>query len=379
MMMLSKQTITHNLLNILGWRTKRKIVVIESDDWGSVRMPSREAYEKLLKAGIRVDKCHYCSNDSIASEIDLSHLFEMLYSVVDKNNHSAVITANVVVANPDFKKIRDNGFEKYYFTKITDGLSQIKGCENSLKLWKEGYQDGCFIPQSHGREHLNVSRWMYYLRNNYQETRLAFDLGVYGISQHITSEKRKSFLPAFDYTTLKEEEEVNLIAADGLRIFENILGFRSISFIAPNYIWGKSLEKILWNNGVKYIQGTQLARYKNSESKNNRCRIRYNGKRNVYGMIDLARNAMFEPSANPNKDWVDSCLADINIAFRWMHPAVICSHRVNFVGGINIKNRDQNLKLFSRLLKQIKQKWPDVEFMSSDQLGELIKKDKKWM
>ena len=27
-----KQTITHNLLNIPGWRTKRKIVVIESDD-----------------------------------------------------------------------------------------------------------------------------------------------------------------------------------------------------------------------------------------------------------------------------------------------------------------------------------------------------------
>ena len=239
MMMLSKQTITHNLLNILGWRTKRNIVVIESDDWGSVRMPSREAYEKLLKAGIRVDKCHYCSNDSIASEIDLSHLFEMLYSVVDKNNHSAVITANVVVANPDFKKIRDNGFEKYYFTKITDGLSQIKGCENSLKLWKEGYQDGCFIPQSHGREHLNVSRWMYYLRNNYQETRLAFDLGVYGISQHITSEKRKSFLPAFDYTTLKEEEEVNLIAADGLRIFEDLDQFHLLLQI----IFGENLWK----------------------------------------------------------------------------------------------------------------------------------------
>lgn len=28
-----KQTITHNLLNIRGWSTNRKIVVIESDDW----------------------------------------------------------------------------------------------------------------------------------------------------------------------------------------------------------------------------------------------------------------------------------------------------------------------------------------------------------
>lgn len=29
-----KQTITHNLLNIPGWHTNRKIVVIESDDKG---------------------------------------------------------------------------------------------------------------------------------------------------------------------------------------------------------------------------------------------------------------------------------------------------------------------------------------------------------
>ena len=41
-----KQTITHNLLNIPGWHTKRKIVVIKSDDWGSVHMPSREVYEE---------------------------------------------------------------------------------------------------------------------------------------------------------------------------------------------------------------------------------------------------------------------------------------------------------------------------------------------
>lgn len=31
-----KQTITHNLLNIPGWHTNRKIVVIESDDWASI-------------------------------------------------------------------------------------------------------------------------------------------------------------------------------------------------------------------------------------------------------------------------------------------------------------------------------------------------------
>ena len=367
-----KQRITHNLLNIPGWRTKRHIVVIESDDWGSIRMPSREIYEQLLKAGIRVDKCHYCSNDSIASDEDLSLLFDVLNKYKDINGKPAVITANAVVANPDFNRIKDSGFEQYSYKRITESIPTIKGCEHTLELWKEGGDNGCFRLQSHGREHLNVARWMHYLKENYPETRLAFDLGVYGVSTIITSEKRKSFLPAFDFENKEEEMQVNAIAADGLAVFEEIFGYKSTSFIAPNYTWGRSLEKTLSECGVRYIQGQQIARYRNTEGENNRRRFRQNGRKNEFGQIDLCRNAMFEPSEDPQLDWVNSCLKDIEIAFRWHHPAIICSHRVNFVGTINVENRDRNLKSLARLLGQIKKRWTDVEFMSSDQLGDLI-------
>lgn len=371
-----KQKITHNLLNIPGWCTKRHIVVIESDDWGSVRMPSKEVYDKLLNNGIRVDKCHYCKNDSIASEDDLSLLFDVLNSVKDINGNPVKITANSIVANPDFEKIKESDFEEYHYKLITEGLRKIKGCENSLNLWNEGNDKGFFIIQSHGREHLNVSRWMHYLKQNYKETRFAFDLGVYGLSTNITSENRKSFLPAFDFATADEEKKVNLIAIDGLRLFEEIFGFKSTSFIAPNYVWGKSLEKTIYNNGVTYIQGQQVARFRNSTNENNKKRIRYIGKTNNFGQIDLARNCTFEPSENLQKDWISSCLKDIEIAFRWNHPAIICSHRVNYIGTININNRDNGLKQLSILLKEIKKRWPNVEFMSSNELGDLIKKQK---
>ncbi len=367
-----KQTITHNLYNIPGWRTKRHIVVIESDDWGSIRMPSREVYNALLKAGIRVHKCHYCSNDSIASEDDLSLLFEVLNQHKDIHGRPAVITANAVVANPDFEKIKESGFAQYAYKKITDGMSEIKGCEHALDLWKEGNEKGFFRIQSHGREHLNVARWMYYLQENYPETRLAFDLGVYGLSTTITSEKRKSFLPAFDFQNKAEEQQANAIAADGLAVFQEVFGFKSTSFIAPNYTWGKSLEKTISGCGVRYIQGQQVSRYRNAEGENNKKRLRYMGRRNEYHQVDLCRNAMFEPSENPRKDWVESCMKDIDTAFRWHHPAIICSHRVNYVGTINLDNRDRNLKVLDAILWQIQKKWPDVEFMSSDQLGDLI-------
>lgn len=368
-----KQTITHNLLNIPGWRTNRHIVVIESDDWGSIRIPSKEVYDKLLKAGIRVDKCHYCMNDSIASDQDLSMLFETLNSVRDSQGSPAVLTANVIVANPDFQKIKDSGFEHYSYRVISDVLPQIPGCERIFELWKEGNEKQFFRLQSHGREHLNVSRWMQYLRSGYPETRFAFEQGVYGLSTTVTSEKRKSFLPALDFETSDEELQVNQIASEGLRIFENLFGFKSKSFIAPNYTWGRSMEDSIAVQGVEFVQGMMLSRYVNISSRKSKLRLRKIGKNNTTGLIDLGRNAMFEPSENLHKDWVDSCLQDIEIAFRWKHPAILSSHRVNYVGVLNPSNRDNGLRQLSVLLRQIIKLWPDVEFMSSDQLGELIK------
>lgn len=35
-----KHALGNNLINIRGWRTNRKIVVIESDDWGTLRTPN---------------------------------------------------------------------------------------------------------------------------------------------------------------------------------------------------------------------------------------------------------------------------------------------------------------------------------------------------
>jgi len=41
-----------NASNIPGWRTNRRIVVIESDDWGSIRMPSNDTHAKLVSQGL---------------------------------------------------------------------------------------------------------------------------------------------------------------------------------------------------------------------------------------------------------------------------------------------------------------------------------------
>lgn len=371
-----KFTINRNLLNIPGWRTNRKIVVIESDDWGSIRMPSKKVFDKLLNSGIRVDKCHYCSNDALESCEDLSYLFEVLNSVTDKFNNPAIITANTLVANPDFEKIKESRFTEYHYKKITDGFLEVKGSENLISSYKEGEDNRFFKIQSHGREHVNVSRWMKFLVQNDKETHICFENGLYGLSTTVSTVNRSSFLSAFDFETYEEEIQVNDIAIDGLQIFKDIFGYTSKSFIAPNYVWGKSLEKAIQTEGVKFIQGGPTHRYTKLVKTMVNKRIRYMGKHNQINQIDLVRNAHFEPSENKNKDWINSCLANVKLAFTYKHPAIISTHRVNYVSGINVNNRDINLKGLRELLLKIKSSWPDVEFMSSDQLGELITKEK---
>ena len=102
-----------NRINLRGWQTKREIVVLESDDWGTIRMPSKAVYSALLKEGIAVDKCAFNRNDTLASSEDLQALFDTLMSFKDINGNSPKITANTIVANPDFDKIRESNFEEY--------------------------------------------------------------------------------------------------------------------------------------------------------------------------------------------------------------------------------------------------------------------------
>ena len=74
----------------------------------------------------------------------------------------------------------------------------------------------------------------------------------------------------------------------------------------------------------------------------------------------------------PRKDSVSLCLKGISSAFKSKKPAIISAHRLNFIGVLDLSNRDNNLRNFRVLFKNVLREWPDVEFMTSDELGHLI-------
>lgn len=363
-----KQKITHNLLNIPGWRTKRHIVVFESDDWGAIRMPSRKVYEKLLSEGYRVDKNVYERTDSLAREEDLEALFEVLHKYKDDKGNHPIITINCAVANPDFEKIKENGFKTYYFEPFTKTLQRYPGCERSFVLWQQGMKEGLFHPQFHGREHLNVARWMDALKHGEESTFHVFQYGLMGLFPKNDYSKGNLFQVALDNSQY-QLQPLDEVLSEGLDLFEKIFGYKSKTFIAPGYTWNPNLEKSLYEKGVIGIQGMVYQQVPGGTP------IRhFMGTKNIFGQVYTIRNCFFEPSQSSD---LNDCLYRIKCAFRWNKPAVISSHRINYIGAIREQNRIENLNKLKILLSEIIKQWPDVEFLSSDQLVEQIKKDLK--
>lgn len=362
-----------NYRNFSGWSTDRRIVVIESDDWGSIRMPSLSTYNYLLKKGYKVDTDPYMKFDSLATVDDLCHLFEVLHKIKDNFGKNPVITANTIVANPDFKKIEDSNFLSFFYEPFTETLSRYKGCETSFKLWNEGLDSKIFFPQFHGREHLNVSQWMLALQNKDKNILEAYDNNMISISSE-PSKLKFSYMEGMDFFNNDEYLNRKLILEEGLKLFERIFDYKSLSYIANCYIWDEFVEEIISNFGVKYVQGVRVQKIPKNIGGNHSFTLKSNrlGDINALGQIYLTRNVFFEPSHYSGIDVVDSCLMDIASAFFWKKPAIISSHRLNFIGSIHEKNRIENLQEFQKLLSKIVKKWPDVEFMTSSELGALV-------
>ena len=269
------------------------------------------------------------------------------------------------MANPDFDKIKESNFEEYFYEPFTKTLEKYEN--TSFEPWKEGIENKLIHPQLHGREHLNVERWMRFLKKGSKEVHFAFDNGLYGIGPDISIEGNPSFVPAFSSGQYLNGHLPETIIGEACKLFSGIFGFDSKSFIAPNYIWNDKIERILFENNVDYIQGAFI-----NKDEYNKSKYSFIGKVNTLGQIYTARNVYFEPSSSNKSNYILKVMKQIERAFRFDKPVIISSHRYNFVGGIFEENRVENLKLLDVLLKNVFNKWPNVEFMHSENLGDLI-------
>jgi hypothetical protein len=351
------------LANLPGFYTNQKYIIFESDDWGSIRMSSLNSFNRLLKQGIRVDNCPYNLYDSLESENDLEALGNTLSKFKDVFGNSPIFSANSILTNPNFEKIREDHFTKYSYELSTSSYKRFNNTNNSFNLLNQLIQNNLFSIQFHGREHLHVPYWLEELQDSKSPYRTSFDYGVYGLGKLV-----------FPNSKYNIQENLNIRKNDdfiyqknsleqGVKIFEKIYGCHPKTFIAPNYVWSSKHESILSDCNIIGIQGMKYQFVKDLDSF--KKRFHFSGERNILNQTYIVRNCFFEPSIFPKIDSVDYCLNQISIAFSLNKPAIISTHRVNFIGNLHPENSIKNLSLLSTLIAKILQKWPNIRFISS--------------
>jgi DNA modification methylase len=106
---------------------------------------------------------------------------------------------------------------------------------------------------------------------------------------------RLEFMDALYCENRDQLNQLSGVLDDGVKIFRQLWGYDSKSFIANCYIWNKELEPFLKSNGVEYIQGVV---YQNApllrEGMGNSRFFHYQGQRNSVGQRYFVRNAFFD-------------------------------------------------------------------------------------
>lgn len=373
-----KNKILSNRINYSGWKTERKIVVIESDDWGAIRMPNIEVFKKAIDLGLPIKNNPYNRVDTLANQADLEALFSLLFKFKDIHGNHPVITMNTVMSNPDFEKISAHNFEQYFAEDFQSTVKRYYPNENVYDLWKQGMDSRLLKPQFHGNEHVNVPLWLKALQNEYEPLRKAFDLGFWCLEpDSYKNEIGLNLQATYDGVSKEAIPYHKKSLEEGLKSFQRVFGFPSLSFIPNNFVLDKKeMSNTLKENGVMALQGRHYHLNPKYIPYDDRILKRKTG-RDGYGFFQIIRNCTFEPAQSKSTSGlVNQCLFEISNAFYWKKPAVLTAHRLNFIGAIDEKNRKENLRLLDELLTAVLKKFPDVTFMDSEELALLMIKSK---
>jgi len=304
------------------------------------------------------------------SNRDMESLFDVLTSVKDCKGNHPVFTFLMNLANPDFKRIVDSDFDQYFYETFDQTLKRYPLSDNVIKLYHQGINQKVIDPQFHGREHVQISAWMKCLKSRDNLVRFSFANEFFHLPAGPYMEPVPGdFAEAFNFGDANEIKLQEEVIQSGIEIHKKLWDVKPIYFTAPSMIYNSALEKSLTQEGIK-IMDVPLMRNEPLGGGKSRRRLQYFGQRTKSNGFYVNRNAVFE--TNLQNVSIDSCLKQISFAFSCKKPALISNHRASFVGGIIETNRTNGLKQLKQLLNSITKHWPDVEFINTRELLNIL-------
>jgi hypothetical protein len=344
-----------------GFEFSRPLVVLQSDDWGRVGVRDREGYEQL-----RANEVHLGENPydyySLETAEDVIALRDMLKRHRDSTGRPPCLVMNFLLANLDFQKIADTGFQNLYLTPLSQGLPGAWKRPGLFEGYRQGISDDVFYPALHGLTHFcrpavertlkvpgdrnNLLRTLWKAETPYIYWRMPW----IGYEYHKPEKPQAGFLDA--------GAQANLIS-EAAREFQKVFSTAPLSACAPGYRANDDTHRAWSQCGVRVAQngnGGALPPHLDE------CE-----------MLNLHRNVDIEPFQRdlPLEKYIQ--LAER--CFDRGLPAIVCTHSINFHSSLK-DFRGPGLRVLDEFLSALEAKHSNLLYVHDMDLYELVNRGK---
>lgn len=362
----------------IDWRL-HPVIVFESDDWGATRLfNNAETLDNniIFLNSMWSKRYKDYIHATLESPADLKKLFAVLNKHRGADQLPAVFTANYVMCSPDYEKIKEDQYNRFY-NLCLPAVPKSWERGDFLSTAREGIQAGVWVPEYHGMLHANPNIFMERLNSFDNTTRQLFDTESYA---GMNGEN----CPEYDPKVSIDQQRAMI--KEGIGIFIKVFGTAPTSSVSPFYVWQQRTEEILASQRVRVIQGKNVHTMRGEalidklmgkvlnisgyRSSNRGWQIRM-GDRNVKtGLTYLLRNVKFEPMVLKESENIDDIVGTILQLLAANQPVVVSTHRFNYVSLDPRKN--VYIRLLDDLLRKIERVRPDVVYLTDSELAQLF-------
>jgi hypothetical protein len=323
----------------------RPIVIIQSDDWGRVGVPSIDALERLKSRNIDVGKDPW-DYYGLETEEDVIKLGDVLAAVRDRDGRSACLTANFIMANADLRAMRAQAYREFRWIGIADGFP-APWTEKLFAVYLANIERKVFYPGLHGFTHFNIPGMLRALSDSSGRGELTRILAEEDIPYlaSLTPEYNFALLTRGQGGGFLDEAEQAEWIEQGVALFRQGFGFSPRTTCAPGYNANTTTFRIWHGAGIDVVQ--------TSDDRG----LAMNGSISV-----LNRNVHFEPALHPDAA-LESALSQAHSAIARGRPIVISTHSINYISR-HLGRAQQSRAMLRELLSSLLRRFPNLRFAS---------------
>ena len=367
--------------------TRARAVVLESDDWGLCGFVPD--HDTLVAFGtVRPPESRYppvYGGSTLEDSTAVTDLCGVLAAHRGRDGLPALLQPNYIVASLACEPLV--GAEEYggrllaridqqygWFRYELPRLPRLYERRGLLPSVRAGVQSGVWYPEFHGSYHYDPQR----RRDAVAADSAAREAACRGVLPFPGDSKAWELGPWRDSADLMQELDA------ALAVFTELFGRRPASVIAPDYTWDERNERMWSQRGLTIIQakreqrrpryagGRPLARARKLIGRTS-DRLRHRGR--VY----VERNCRLEPVQARGADAVVAdCLGQIRRAWRSGEPAVVETHRINYVH-LDQAIRREGLEALASVLTSLEQGTEGLPLYLTDcELAQLDRGGTSW-